>query len=123
MSAQDHQWPQIGQLFMQRGHLTQEQLSSALLEQQRTGQLLGEILVARGYITRLDLASAIGTQCHSHEQPPATDTIPAPAALDEPSAVAAPIEAPQLSDRRHETSSVVEVSEILADATALPPFS
>jgi len=62
MSAQRNPWPHIGQLFVEQGRLTSEQVEEALAEQSTTGDPLGEILVARGYISRIDLAAALSTQ-------------------------------------------------------------
>ena len=62
MSEQRNPWPHIGQLFVEQGRLTTEQVEDALVEQQSTGNPLGEILVARGHISRIDLAAALSTQ-------------------------------------------------------------
>jgi hypothetical protein len=81
------QGPHIGELFVEQGRLSLDQLNAALVEQQMTGQNLGEILVTRGYISRLDLASAIGTQWRTQERPqPAAE--PAPVSLPDPYPVA-----------------------------------
>jgi hypothetical protein len=93
VNAESNHWPQIGQLFVQQGYLTTEDLNSALAHQQTTGQLLGEILVARGHITRLDLASAIGTQWNWPQEPTEFDVAdqsrvakqPEQLAVDQPS--------------------------------------
>jgi hypothetical protein len=61
-TAAQNPWPQIGQLFLERGNLTSAQLERALEEQRSTGGRLGEILVERGYISRIDLAGALSTQ-------------------------------------------------------------
>jgi chromosome segregation ATPase len=52
----------IGEIFLERGLLTSEQLEHALTEQKQTGERLGEILVARGVVSRLELASALADQ-------------------------------------------------------------
>jgi hypothetical protein len=52
----------IGSIFVEKGFVTQDQLDEALREQQQSGQRLGEILVERGHISRIDLASVIGNQ-------------------------------------------------------------
>jgi hypothetical protein len=62
MSEQRNPWPHIGQLFVEQGRLTSEQVEDALAEQRSTGNPLGEILVARGHISRIDLAAALSTQ-------------------------------------------------------------
>jgi hypothetical protein len=72
MSVRADDSPPIGQLFLDQGRLSVEQLDSALAQQRVTGELLGEILVARGHISRLDLASAIGAQWYW--QPPVDES-------------------------------------------------
>jgi hypothetical protein len=62
MSTAQNPWPHIGQLFVEEGYLTSEQLERALDEQRRTGERLGEILIERGYITRIHLAGALSKQ-------------------------------------------------------------
>ena len=52
----------IGELFVERGYLSAEELSSALDEQRRSGTKLGEILVERGHISRLALAGILSEQ-------------------------------------------------------------
>ena len=59
---QRNRWPQMGQLFVESGRLTSEQLESALEQQRETGEPLGEILVARNHISRIDLAAALSKQ-------------------------------------------------------------
>jgi hypothetical protein len=52
----------LGELFVERGYLTADELSSALDEQRRTGNKLGEILIERGQISRLALAGILSEQ-------------------------------------------------------------
>jgi uncharacterized phage infection (PIP) family protein YhgE len=52
----------IGEIFVEHGVVTQNQLESALTAQGDSGQRLGEVLVAQGAITRLELASALAEQ-------------------------------------------------------------
>jgi hypothetical protein len=75
MSAQANRWPQMGQLFVEQGRLTNEQLDSALAEQQETGQPLGEILVAREHISRIDLAAVLSKQWTWQREPEADAAI------------------------------------------------
>jgi glycosyltransferase XagB len=49
----------VGQVLLQRGHLTQEQLDWALGVQRRTRSRLGEILVSSGLVSRIDLHRAL----------------------------------------------------------------
>ena len=57
----------LGELLVQRGLISSEQLSTALDEQRKSGTRLGEILVERGAITRLDLAAALSEHGHMPE--------------------------------------------------------
>ena len=52
----------IGDILLELGFVTDEALSKATEEQDRTGQPLGQILVEQGAITRLELASALAEQ-------------------------------------------------------------
>ncbi len=52
----------LGDIFVERGLITEDQLQEALEVQQDTGAKLGEILVERGFITRIALASVISEQ-------------------------------------------------------------
>lgn len=69
LSEADHDayWRPLGQLLVQRGLLTQDELEAALDEQERTGGLLGEILMRNGLLSKLALASSL------HEQSLAPD--------------------------------------------------
>ncbi len=63
----------IGEIFVERGFVTELQLEQALDVQKQTGERLGEILVATGSLTRLDLAGALAEQWSSLQKlrPPA----------------------------------------------------
>lgn len=52
----------LGDIFVERGLITDEQLQEALAVQQDTGGKLGEILVERGFVTRVALAGVITEQ-------------------------------------------------------------
>ncbi len=52
----------LGEIFVERGLATQEQLEAALAAQRESGGKLGEILVDRGVLSRLDLAGALADQ-------------------------------------------------------------
>ena len=58
----DAYWRPLGQLLVQRGLLTNEELEAALDEQDRTGALLGEILLRNGLLSKLALASSLHEQ-------------------------------------------------------------
>jgi DNA repair exonuclease SbcCD ATPase subunit len=53
---------QLGQLMVEEGILTSEQLTSALAEQDRTGQPLGEILVELGFASPGAVANSLAEQ-------------------------------------------------------------
>ena len=54
--------PRLGQILVEAGLLTEEQLEAALEDQTRTGRRLGEIVVERGYMSGPALANALATQ-------------------------------------------------------------
>ena len=63
----DAYWRPLGQLLVQRGLLTPEELEAALDEQERTGGRLGEILLRQGLLSRLALASSLHEQSLAEE--------------------------------------------------------
>jgi len=52
----------IGEILLEHGYVTKEQVDTAVAEQAQTGRPLGQILVESGTITRLELASALAEQ-------------------------------------------------------------
>ena len=58
----DAYWRPLGQLLVERGLLTSEELEAALDEQERTGGRLGEILLRNGLLSKLALASSLHEQ-------------------------------------------------------------
>lgn len=52
----------LGDIFVERGLISDEQLQEALAVQRDTGGKLGEILVELGFITRVALAGVISEQ-------------------------------------------------------------
>ncbi|MBI4372577.1 MAG: hypothetical protein HY585_02470 [Candidatus Omnitrophica bacterium] len=53
----------IGEILIENGTLTQEQLQSALKsQQQESGKLLGKVLIELGYVTEEDIVVALATQ-------------------------------------------------------------
>ena len=58
-------WRRIGDIFVSRGFVTEEELQSALDRQSQTGERLGEALVSLGVITKFELAGALGEQMSS----------------------------------------------------------
>ena len=53
---------QLGQVLMQRGVVTAEQLKQALEAQRREGGLLGEILIKMGFTSEEDITQALAIQ-------------------------------------------------------------
>ena len=68
----------IGEIFVERGLVSDEQLEQALDQQKKTGTRLGEILVASGKLSRLELASALADQWASFQKlrPPEESAAP-----------------------------------------------
>ena len=58
----DAYWRPLGQLLVERGLLTTEELEAALDEQERSGGKLGEILLRNGLLSRLALLSSLNEQ-------------------------------------------------------------
>jgi hypothetical protein len=52
----------LGDIFVERGLITEEQLREALTVQRDTGAKLGEVLVELGFVTRVALAGVIAEQ-------------------------------------------------------------
>src|SRR3954468_6127042 len=55
-------WRPLGELLVQKGLVTKDELELALTEQSDTGRLLGAILVERGYVSGPALAIATAEQ-------------------------------------------------------------
>jgi type IV pilus assembly protein PilB len=53
---------QLGQILLEQGHITQEQLDNALAEHRNTPKSLGRTLIDLGYIRERDLVSALAEQ-------------------------------------------------------------
>src|ERR671931_578155 len=62
MSSAQLPAPQLGQILIAAGLLTEAQLAQALEEQTRTGRRLGEIIVRRGLVSGPALANALAEQ-------------------------------------------------------------
>lgn len=52
----------FGEILVDKGLITQEQLSEAFEEQKRTGERIGQILVRRGYVSQQELGKVLETQ-------------------------------------------------------------
>jgi hypothetical protein len=55
-------WRRLGEIFVDRGFVTQDELDQALARQRQTGERLGEALVAQGVISKFELAGALAEQ-------------------------------------------------------------
>jgi hypothetical protein len=62
MEAAHITWRPLGQLFVERGLITQEELEAALVEQRETSKRLGTILVSRGLVSGPELTSVLVDQ-------------------------------------------------------------
>jgi hypothetical protein len=69
-------WQRLGQIFVQRGFVTPEQLDQALQRQRETGERVGEALVAQGAISKFELAGALAEQMAVLEVPAAEPAPP-----------------------------------------------
>jgi hypothetical protein len=76
----------IGQILVERGDITEEHLTAALEEQDRTGRRLGELLIEQGHTSWLALARALAEQVLEIQSAPPEEE-PAPAAEDRPDPV------------------------------------
>ncbi len=52
----------LGEMLLESGLLTEEQLETALRQQKRTGEKLGEILIRLGFVTRRDMLKVMSDQ-------------------------------------------------------------
>jgi hypothetical protein len=62
VEAAEQAWRPLGELLVEKGLVSPEELSHALEEQENTGRLLGAILVERGYVSGPALATALAEQ-------------------------------------------------------------
>jgi hypothetical protein len=61
-AATNESWRRLGDIFVERGFVTPEQLEQALQRQRETGERVGEALVAQGSISKFELAGALAEQ-------------------------------------------------------------
>lgn len=73
-AALSESWRRLGEIFVMRGFVTQEQLDQALSRQRKTGERLGEALVALGAISKFHLAGALAEQMATADGSPAAET-------------------------------------------------
>jgi hypothetical protein len=117
----------IGEILLEHGYVTKEQVDAAVAEQAQTGRPLGQILVESGTITRLELASALAEQWSDSGAPIAppvgltlSGTVPTLEPLDTAEASSAPVVAvdgqPELIARLEALEDAVRTLES-ADAS------
>jgi hypothetical protein len=63
--APSESWRPLGEIFVTRGFISEEELDGALKRQRKTGERLGEALVALGVISKFELAGALAEQMAS----------------------------------------------------------
>ena len=88
----------IGEILLEHGYVTKEQVDAAVAEQAQTGRPLGQILVESGTITRLELASALAEQWSDSGAPIAppvgltlSGTVPGLESLETPATTTTPV--------------------------------
>lgn len=69
-------WRRLGEIFVERGFVTEGELEQALARQRQTGERLGEALVAQGVISKFELAGALAEQMATLGDP-AVENVPA----------------------------------------------
>lgn len=63
--SQGHQEKsRLGQLLVNRGYLSEDQLEKGLRLQRDTGQRLGELLIQAGWVSEQDMAAVTGQGAH-----------------------------------------------------------
>lgn len=62
MEAARDEWRPLGELLVEKGVISADELEDALDEQRLSGLRLGEILIARGYASRPGIAEALAQQ-------------------------------------------------------------
>jgi hypothetical protein len=62
VEAAEQTWRPLGELLVEKGLVTEEELQRALKEQEESGRLLGTILVDRGFVSGPALAVALAEQ-------------------------------------------------------------
>jgi type IV pilus assembly protein PilB len=70
----------LGEMLIDKGKLSREQLTAALLKQKDGRQRLGDVLVTLGFVTEWDVAECIGAQ-YAYEMIDPTKVTPDPDAL------------------------------------------
>jgi chitinase len=102
----------LGDLLVQAGRISTEQLEQAIAEQKRTGEKLGETMVRQGLLTEKELSGVLDFQQHQSAAKPA----PGPLRLGEILVSADIISRGQLDDAlRKQNSSQKKLGEVLVE--------
>ena len=116
----------IGEIFVERGFVSESELEQALETQKESGQPLGEVLIERGSLSRLDLAGALAEQWAGLEKlrPPSPKRVEAWQQVAPAETAAAAAQGAMRSEaseepRGEETPGVAAVDPGLADAVAV----
>ena len=119
--SSNESWRRLGDIFVERGFVTPEQLEHALARQRETGERVGEALVAQGSISKFELAGALAEQAAALDQAaleaatpqgaaaPEATVVPIAPRLEEPATV---VEAPvvPIAPQLEEPATVVDVA-------------
>jgi hypothetical protein len=120
-AAANESWRKLGEIFVERGFVTQEQLDQALARQRETGERVGEALVAQGSISKFELAGALAEQQSALEAGGASGT---PAVETNVVHLGARIAEAELQPTTEDESALAEpgddVEELLSEAAAEP---
>ena len=101
-------WRPLGEIFITRGFVSEEELDEALRRQRKTGERLGEALVALGVISKFELAGALGEQMATLQE----------AADAEAAELAAVVELPQTEPAETTFGTLAESDELEGDVQA-----
>jgi chitinase len=108
----------LGDLLIQAGHITNDQLEQAIVEQKRSGEKIGEVLVRQGLLSKRELHGVLDFQQSLSIEKPA----PGPLKLGEILVSSGTISREQLDDAIHkQTGSRKKLGEVLVEeGYALP---
>ena len=113
----------IGEIFVELGFITSEQLDAALDSQRQTGARIGEILVEQGSLSRLDLASALAEQWSALQKlrPPAPVAEPQPWQNGIPAPTPTVVESGPEADAHADVTALEERLRVVERAAGASP--
>ena len=115
-AAANESWRRLGEIFVERGFVTPEQLEQALERQRETGERVGEALVAQGSISKFELAGALAEQMSALEEAAAAgESAPTDATVV---SLASRLEEPPRADEQVPDSTSMLASRLEAQAPA-----